>query len=147
MMKLLTEKSIQTIAGILAAMLFNAQAVAGVVVIVNPSAKVSEITPKQAKSLFLGKAKKLPDGEKAKVVDQSKSSASREVFLKKVLKKSEKKLKAYWSKQVFSGKASPPKQLDDDAAVKSYVSSTAGAIGYIDSASLDDSVKPVLTIE
>ena len=147
MMKLLTEKSIQTIAGILAAMLFNAQAVAGVVVIVNPSAKVSEITPKQAKSLFLGKAKKLPDGEKAKVVDQSKSSASREVFLKKVLKKSEKKLKAYWSKQVFSGKASPPKQLDDDAAVKSYVSSTAGAIGDIDSASLDDSVKPVLTIE
>ncbi len=147
MMKLLTKKSIQTMAGILAALLVNAPAVAGVVVIVNPSANVSEITPKQAKSLFLGKAKKLPDGEKAKVVDQSKSSASREVFLKKVLKKSEKKLKAYWSKQVFSGKASPPKQLDDDAAVKSYVSSTAGAIGYIDSASLDDSVKPVLTIE
>ncbi len=143
----LTKKHLYALSGFLAGLLVSFQVVAGVVVIVNPGANITEITPKQAKSLFLGKAKKLPDGEKAKVVDQSKSSASREVFLKKVLKKSEKKLKAYWSKQVFSGKASPPKQLDDDAAVKSYVSSTAGAIGYIDSASLDDSVKPVLTIE
>ncbi len=146
-MNWLTKKHLYTLSGLLAGLLVSFQVAAGVVVIVNPGANISEITPKQAKSLFLGKAKKLPDGEKAKVVDQSKSSASREVFLKKVLKKSEKKLKAYWSKQVFSGKASPPKQLDDDAAVKSFVSSTAGAIGYIDSASLDDSVKPVLTID
>ena len=146
-MNWLTKKHLYALSGLLAGLLVSFQVAAGVVVIVNPGANISEITPKQAKSLFLGKAKKLPDGEKAKVVDQSKSSASREVFLKKVLKKSEKKLKAYWSKQVFSGKASPPKQLDDDAAVKSYVSSTAGAIGYIDSASLDDSVKPVLTID
>jgi ABC-type phosphate transport system substrate-binding protein len=120
---------------------------ADTVVIVNPNSGVTEITAKQAKSIFLGKSKKLPGGKHATPVEQTESSASRETFNSKVLKKDERKLKAYWSKQVFSGKGQPPKQLADDAAVKAFVNATDGAIGYIDSGSVDSSVKPVFTVK
>ncbi len=81
------------------------------------------------------------------MVEQAQGSPARDVFIGKVLRKNERKLKAYWSKQVFSGKAGPPRQLGDDAAVKAFVASNNSAIGYIDSSQIDDSVKPVLTVK
>ncbi len=127
--------------------LISAIVFADTVVIVNPGSKTTEISVKQVKSVFLGKSKKLPGGEAATPVEQPSGSAVREIFNGKVLKKNERKLKAYWSKKVFSGKGKPPKQVADDEAVKAFVNKTAGAIGYIDSASLDSSVKAILTIE
>lgn len=121
--------------------------IADTVVIVNPDSGVAEITAKETKSIFLGKSKNLPDGKHATPVEISPENLTREKFNKKVLKKDERKLKAYWSKKVFSGKGQPPKQLADDAAVKAYVNETDGAIGYIDSKHVDSSVKAVLTIK
>jgi len=120
---------------------------ADTVVIVGSDSGLNEISAKEAKSIFLGKSKKLPDGKAATPVEQPTESTNREAFNKKILKKNEQKLKAYWSKKVFSGKGKPPKQLNDDAAVKIFVNKTDGAIGYIDSKNIDSSVKTVLTIK
>ncbi len=117
------------------------------VIIVSSDSGLSEITAKQTKSIFLGKSKKLPNGKSATPIEQTSESSSRKTFNKKILKKNEQKLKAYWSKKVFSGKGQPPKQLANDAAVKTFVKETDGAIGYIDSKNIDSSVKTVLTIK
>jgi hypothetical protein len=45
---------------------------------------------------------------------------------------------------VFTGKGTPPKEVADDAAVKSFVATTPGAVGYIDESKVDASVKVLL---
>ena len=47
---------------------------------------------------------------------------------------------------VFTGKTQQPKEVADDAEVIAKVSSDPQAIGYVDSGSVNDSVKVVLKI-
>ncbi len=125
-------------------MLAQAQAsLADVVVITNKASNVGSLTASQVKALFLQKAKSFPSGAVAVLGDQSKNSAARNEFGSKVLGKSPKKLKRYWSKRVFSGKGIPPKVVGNDDAMKAWVAETPNNLGYISAAALDDSVKVV----
>jgi ABC-type phosphate transport system substrate-binding protein len=47
---------------------------------------------------------------------------------------------------MFSGKGHPPRQYKDDAEVVQQVAESEGLIGYVDAASVDDSVKVILQI-
>ncbi len=68
---------------------------AEVVVIVNP-ANTDSLDAKAISKLFLGKKKSFPSAGKATVIDQ-KGGASKDSFVKGVLKKSNKQFKAYWA--------------------------------------------------
>jgi len=94
--------------------------------------------------IFLGKTKSFPDGSQAVPIDQNDGSAVRESFNSSLLGKSSSQLKSYWSRLIFTGKGTPPKQLGSDADIKSLVSSNPNMIGYIDSSAVDSSVKVVL---
>lgn len=113
---------------------------AGVAVIGNP-ANSSVLTSDQVKDLFLGKTKSLPNGERAKVVDQSEGSATRHEFYSSIVGRDSDEMKAHWSRLVFTGKGTPPEAVGDDAAVKAYVSKTPDGIGYIADTAIDSSVK------
>lgn len=126
----------------LAAVLFSGLANAGVVVVANPSGP-DALTKSQVSKLFLGKSKKLPTGAKAEVLEQSNGNATRIAFHAAVTGKSEAQLQSYWSRLVFTGKGKAPKALSSSAQVKSKVAASANAIGYIDEADLDGSVKVV----
>lgn len=111
---------------------------ADVAVIVNP-ANSEALDANAVSRLFLGKQKgltpyNLPEG-----------NAVRDEFDAKVLGKSSSQLKAYWSKLIFTGGGTPPKQLGDAAAVKAKVASDANAIGYIPADAVDSSVKVIKT--
>ncbi len=136
-----TIKRISPILLIISLFLFAQGAAAGVVVITSKATKTDTLSGSQVKSIFLQKSKSFPDGSAAIVGDQSSSSAVRKEFNKKVLRKSSKKLKRYWSKLVFSGKGVQPKVIGDDNAMKEWVSKTPNSLGYISEKSLDDSVK------
>lgn len=120
---------------------------AQIAVVVNPANSVSSIDAEDAKRLYLGKSSKFPDGSAAEVVDQNEGEAARAVFYSSIVGKSESQAKAFWSKQLFTGKGSPPEQVGGDAEVKAKVSANANAIGYIDASSLDSSVKKVLSVD
>ena len=94
--------------------------------------------------IFLGKTKSFPDGSQAVPIDQDDGSAVRKSFNSSLLGKSSSQLKSYWSRLIFTGKGTPPKQLGTDAEIKALVSSNPNMIGYIDSAAVDSSVKVVL---
>lgn len=106
----------------------------------NPNASMDQAT---VAKIFLGKSKSFPDGTQAVPVDQNDGSAARESFNSTVLGKSASQLKSYWSRLIFTGKGTPPKQSGDDAAVKSLVSNNPNIIGYIDSSAVDGTVKVV----
>jgi len=115
---------------------------ADVVVIVN-KANTAVISGSDISRLFLGKLKQFTDGTKVEPINQKMGSTVRNDFESKVLNKSASKIKAYWSKRVFSGKGKPPKEVASDQEVLAIVSANAGAIGYVDAANVNDSVKVV----
>jgi len=121
--------------------LFSSVSLAGTSVIINPADAGAGLSQSDAKKIYLGKKKSLPSGAKADPVDQASGSAIRDGFLTTVVGKSESQYKSFWAKKVFTGKGKPPAEKLDDAAIKAYVASTPGAVGYIDSGSLDDTVK------
>jgi hypothetical protein len=47
-------------------------------------------------------------------------------------------IKAYWQKQIFSGRGVPPEEKQSDEEVLEYVSKNVGAIGYISESTVRD---------
>lgn len=129
-------------AGIAAAILAaSVPAMAEVVVIVNPKASESSMSKDQVAQFFLGKSSAMTP------VDQPESAAIRAEFYKKVTDKDASQVKSLWSKLVFTGKATMPKEAADSAAVKKMVAADPKAIGYIEKSAVDGSVKAVYTAQ
>ena len=125
-------------ASIGAAVLFLAvPAMAEVVAVVNTKAAESSMTKDQVAQFFLGKSSAFTP------VDQPDSAPVRAEFYKKVTDKEASQVKALWSKLVFTGKATMPKEVGDSAAVKKAVAADPKAIGYIEKSAVDSSVKVV----
>lgn len=116
---------------------------AEIAVIVSASNANGSLDQNTISRVFLGKSKNFPDGSQAVPVDQNAGTASREAFSSTVLGKSASQLKAYWSRLIFTGKGTPPKESGDDAAVKDLVAKNPNLIGYVDSSVVDGSVKVV----
>lgn len=106
----------------------------------NPNSTMDQATISR---IFLGKAKSFPDGSQALPVDQDEGSKTREAFNSTVIGKSDSQLKSYWSRLIFTGKGTPPKQSGTDAEIKALVANNPNIIGYVDSAAVDGTVKVV----
>jgi ABC-type phosphate transport system substrate-binding protein len=126
--------------------LFSMQASAEISVVVHPSSSVQALSADEVSRLFLGKAKSFPGGAQAVPVNQDEGNPARAKFNETVCKKNASQYKAYWSQLVFTGKGTPPKDAGDDAAVKALVAANPNMVGYIDSASVDASVKVVFKL-
>lgn len=120
---------------------------AQVAVVVGAKSATAAMTAEQVAGIFLGKSNQLPSGAAAAAADLPESAAVREQFYSKVTGKSAAQVKAGWSRLVFSGKATPPKELASAAEVKSFVAAHPDAIGYIEKAAVDGSVKVVLNVD
>ena len=124
-----------------AALGVSVPAMAEVVVVVNKSAAESTMTKDQVAQFFLGKSSSMTP------IDQADASPIRAEFYKKVADKDAAQAKALWSKLVFTGKATMPKEVADSAAVKAAVAANPKAIGYIDKSAVDGSVKVVYSAQ
>lgn len=127
-------------AGFLAA---SALASADVVVVVSAQNVNYALDKSDVEQIFLGKKSSFPDGTRAVPIDQNEGSASRAAFNEKVLGKTDSQLKAYWSRLIFTGKGTPPKESGNDADVKALVAQNPNLVGYIDDSAVDGSVKVV----
>lgn len=122
--------------GMAAAPLFAAE----IVVIVNPKNPATRMFSEQAGQFFLGKSTLFTPIEHT-------DGPLRNEFYKKVLDKDATQVKAIWSKLVFTGKATAPKELGSSAEVKKAVAADVSAIGYIEKSQVDDTVKVILTVQ
>ena len=112
---------------------------AQVAVVMAPSA--SALSKEQVANLYLGRSAELH------LLDLPEGSAIRDTFYKKAAERDAAQVKATWSRIVFSGKGTPPKEVPDVAAVKKAVAADPKAVGYIEKAAVDGSVKVVLMLE
>jgi len=118
-------------------------AVAETLVIVHPTNRIAALSTDEVARIYLGKLRSFPGGGHVDPIDQSEGSAARKAFCATYLDMTEADVKRQWSKLMFSGKGRPPVEVDGDQAVKAAVTGNTAAIGYIDSANVDDSVKVI----
>jgi ABC-type phosphate transport system substrate-binding protein len=128
------------------ALALAAPAQADVVVVVHPRNPVGELTAQQVSQIYMGASNAFPGGAAALPLDQAEGSAARQEFLDKVLEKSAAQFKAVWSRLIFSGKGTKPRVLAGSDEVRKAVAAEPAAIGFIDRAAADASVKVVLTV-
>lgn len=115
---------------------------ADVAVIVHPSNNAT-FSKKDIERIFLGKLKSFPGGGEAVPINLITSNPIRVNFDQLVLNKKSSQMKSYWSKIVFTGKGTPPKEVDNQEEVKALVADNPNIIGYIDASQVDASVKIV----
>ncbi len=115
-------------------------ALAEVVIVINPKNAAPQMTSEQAAQYFLGKSTTFTP------IDQTEGSAIRAEFYKKLADKEASQVKAIWSKLVFTGKGTLPKELASSDAVKKAIAADSNAIGYIEKSAVDATVKVVATL-
>lgn len=130
--------------GLLAGLLVASTVCAEVAIIVNP-ANSANLSEEDINGIFLAKMKSFPDGSPAIPINQEQSAESTKVFNEKVVKKTDQQLKAYWSKLVFTGQGTPPKEVNSDAEVIKLVTNNPNIIGYVDSGAVTGGVKVIAT--
>jgi len=112
-------------------------------IIVNKANQVESLSKKEVSNIFLKQKIKWEDKTKIIPVDLSSKSQHREVFSSNIHNKSVNQVRAYWQQSVFAGKASPPLEKSDDAAVIEYVKANKGAIGYVSGLTNTGDVKTI----
>lgn len=131
---------------LVAALCFSvSNTLAETVVVVGAKSSVGALNKQQVSDIFLGKASTFPDGKPAVPLDQAEGTTARDEFHGKVTGKSGAQLKSFWSKQVFSGKGTPPKEVANNADIKKLLADNPNHIGYVDKSAIDATVKVVLT--
>ncbi|MDA8362655.1 MAG: phosphate ABC transporter substrate-binding protein [Gammaproteobacteria bacterium] len=119
---------------------------AALAIIGNPANPLEGISAADVAMIYLGKSDEFPDGQKVTAVDQYRHSPVRTAFYQKVVGMSQDRLKAYWSKVIFSGKGHPPREVGGNEAVKRWVATHRDGLGYVDGKVLDHSVKVLLIV-
>ena len=103
-------------------------------IIVNRDNPVSEMTKKEVSNAFLKKNSKWGNGVTIMPVDLVSTSGTRAVFSKDIHERKVSAIKAYWQKQIFSGRKIPPAEKKSDREVLRFVQDNPGAVGYISAA-------------
>jgi hypothetical protein len=107
------------------------------VVVVGAKSAIGAMSKEEVVAAFMGK---IPGLEP---LDQAEGSSIREEFYARGIGKSASQMKAYWAKQSFTGKGALPREYPGSAEVKRALSGNLLAIGYIEKAAVDPSVKVV----
>lgn len=114
------------------------------VIVVSSKSAVASLTKDQVADIYLGNMKEFPGGGQALPLLPS-SGGTRSEFFEKVLGKNEAQAKAIWSRLVFSGKGSAPRDVADSAETIKLIASNPNCIGVIEKSAVNSSVKVVFT--
>lgn len=112
---------------------------ADLVVIGNPAA--APLSKQEVADIFLGKSLSMTP------LDQLEDAPIRKEFYTLVTGRDAAQVKSVWSRLVFSGKAQPPKELPNSAAIKKEVAANPKTVGYVEKSAVDGSVKVLLTLD
>lgn len=126
--------------------LLSWQAQAELVVVVHPKNPADSLSRREVVDLYMGRTQYFADGSLVIRLDQRPDSDEREQFYRHLVNKSVAEVNAYWARLLFTGRASPPQVVGDSEAVLRAVRDNTNAIGYLDSADVDASVKVVARV-
>lgn len=124
---------------LLAASAVRVRAADGVVVIGHPTVK--RLDTNTVARIYTGRVVEV-DGVSITAVNAKAGTTIRNRFLQVFLNQDEDKYTAYWTVRRYIGKGASPRELNKSSDIIQFVTSTPGAIGYID----ETEVRPGLNV-
>jgi ABC-type phosphate transport system substrate-binding protein len=110
-------------------------------VVVNNEVDATALDAESLERIFLGKKTLWDSGQRITPALVNETSDVSKAFLDEILRKSVPQYRAYWKKRLFSGGGTVPKTFRSSREVIDFVIRTPGAIGIVESAPEDGSVK------
>jgi ABC-type phosphate transport system substrate-binding protein len=104
---------------------------AQLVVVVNKESNIQSLTKKEIVDIYMGRYQSFPNGSPALPIDFPAQTEIKSDFYAKLVNLSENKIQSYWSRLLFSGRAQPPKILDNSQQIVELLSENNAAIAYI----------------
>ena len=123
-----------------------AEAWAQLAVVVNAKSGVSVLTRNDVMNIFLGRFRQFPTGLDARPVDVVDSHPDRARFYRLLVSKEVPEINAYWARLVFTGRVTPPQQVNSAEEVIKWVQANPGGIGFVDVSKVDGRVRVVLEL-
>ncbi len=102
-------------------------------IVVHAENSLDTLPLETVRQYFLKKKTNWPSGQRVLPVDLHETSSLRELFSQQILQRKVRSVRAYWQKNIFSGRAVPPPEKKSDADVMSYIREHKNAIGYVSS--------------
>ena len=116
----------------------------GLAIIVNRENSIDNLSMTDLRSMFLGERSHWPNGRRITLVMMEPGQPERETLLRDVCRMSESDLRRRFLQGLLTGEVLvSPKTLSSPAGVRKFVFNVPGAIGYVRSEDVDDSVKVV----
>ena len=103
----------------------------GITVITNASGDRSELQLTELRAIFTMKKRLWSDGQPVQVYVLTPEQDSHREFCKQVLGVFPRQLQSIWHRLVYSGTGEAPIELNSEQEMLEVISSTKGAIGYI----------------
>ncbi len=125
----------------LATMAADTHAIDGVVVIGH--AGIKRLDAPTLARIYTGRVIEV-DGVAITAINANAGSQVRTRFLQIFLNQDEDKYTAYWTVRRYIGKGASPREMSTSSDVIRFVTSTPGAIGYIDAADLQPGLNVLL---
>ena len=120
---------------------------ADIVVVVNKSNPVAQMTRSEVIGLFMGKYAAFSTGKRAVSLDLIDSHPARAIFYQKLVGRSVASINAYWSRIRFSGKRRPPIQKTGYSEIISALNSDQQAISYLPRSMVSEQMKVVFELD
>ncbi|WP_240349210.1 hypothetical protein [Halomonas binhaiensis] len=117
-----------------------------ILVIAHPGVASRRLDRDTLRALFAMRQRTWPDGNAAQVFVLPNDSSTHATFAKEWLSVYPHQLQLAWDRMVFSGTGQAPHRVRTQRQMVAAVSSTPGAIGYINREYLDESVQ-VINVE
>ena len=113
------------------------------VVVVNKANPVKSLTVVELRRIFMKQTRMWPHAESMVPIDWDATSEIRQLFSQQVLNRSVREMAEFWVQQSITQGLAPPSTQRSSRAVLRFVASVAGAISYVPSNEVDDTVNIV----
>ena len=117
------------------------------VVVANPKSGVEHLGIEDVINIFMGRYRVLPNNLAALPVDLPAADAARDRFYLRLMGKDQAQINAYWARLIFSGRTTPPQQMEGTEDAIRYVATHRGGLAYMDRSQVDGRVRIVLDLQ
>jgi len=114
------------------------------VVVVSAASALHQLSQEEVVNIFLGRYRRLPTGDTALPIDQPEASVVRADFYRRLVNKDVNEINAYWSRLIFSGRTSPPLQVNSAAEVMVLLLGQPGSVAYMERSQVDKRLRIVM---
>lgn len=105
-----------------------------IVFIVNGNNPTTEVSANDIRDYYFKRKRQWPTGESVRFIDRSLTSNIHDLFVRRILRKSNSDVELFWiGQKLYTGDSAPLRETSDSSTIQ-FVSTFKGAIGYVSSA-------------